>query len=164
MTALCSKDFLTEEAIHELSKIKEIEQKIDRDGFIYETGDKKKDKTSNFQKFKTINFFGREFYNGHHTLDFWINKQKFSKSTKPQKKGKIKKTLIVQKVIRLGIRKVLNSFESNIFLIEKPTHGKGHPGFLAHVAKVSDRFHIKILTPKQILLVITISTCTSKSR
>ena len=91
MTALCSKNFLTEEAIHELSKIKEIEQKIDRDGFIYETGDKKKDKTSNFQKFKTINFFGREFYNGHHTLDFWINKQKFSKSTKPQKKGKIKK-------------------------------------------------------------------------
>ena len=37
-----SKDFLTEEAIYESNKIKEIEQKTNRDDLIYKTIAKKK--------------------------------------------------------------------------------------------------------------------------
>ena len=37
-----SKDFLSEKAVYELKKIKEIEQKISRDDLIYKTGNKKK--------------------------------------------------------------------------------------------------------------------------
>ena len=36
-----------------------MQQKISRDDLIYETDNKKKDKTYNFQKFKTIRSFGR---------------------------------------------------------------------------------------------------------
>ena len=39
------------EVIHELNKIKEIEQEINRDHLIYKTGGKKKSKTYEFQKF-----------------------------------------------------------------------------------------------------------------
>ena len=38
-----SKEFLSEEALHELSEIKEIEQKVNRDYLIYKAGKKKKD-------------------------------------------------------------------------------------------------------------------------
>ena len=41
-------DFLFEEAIYKLSKIKGIEQKINRNDLIYKTGNKKKDKTYDF--------------------------------------------------------------------------------------------------------------------
>ena len=40
-----SKDFLSEEAIYELNKIKGIEQKINRDDLIYKIGNNKKDQT-----------------------------------------------------------------------------------------------------------------------
>ena len=56
---LFSKDFPNEETTHELSKIVETENKIDRNDLIYETGNKKKDKTYDFQKFKTIRSFER---------------------------------------------------------------------------------------------------------
>ena len=52
-----SKDFLSEKAVYELNKIKEIEQKISRDDLIYKTGNKKKVKKYDFEKFKIISFF-----------------------------------------------------------------------------------------------------------
>ena len=57
---MLSKDFLSEKAIYELKKIKEIKQELDEDDSIYKTSDKKKDKTYDFQKFTTIRFFGGE--------------------------------------------------------------------------------------------------------
>ena len=54
-----SKDLLSEEAIYKSNKIIEMQQKISRDDLIYETDNKKKDKTYNFQKLKTIRSFGR---------------------------------------------------------------------------------------------------------
>ena len=38
----------------------EIEQKLNRGDLIYKTGNKRRDKTYDFQKFKTIQSFGRE--------------------------------------------------------------------------------------------------------
>ena len=43
---------------------------------------------------------------------------------------------------------VLNAFQSRIFPL-KATQGTGNPGMSARVAKDSDRFSLKILTPKQ---------------
>ena len=54
-----SKDFLNQETTYELNKIVEMENKLNRDDFIYKTGNKKKDKIYDFQKFKTIRFFRR---------------------------------------------------------------------------------------------------------
>ena len=45
-----------------ITQIIEIEQKINRNNLTYKTGDKK-DKTYDFQKFKTITSFRREIYN-----------------------------------------------------------------------------------------------------
>ena len=44
-------------------KIANIGQKINRDNLIYKTGNKKKDKIYDFQRFKTIRSFGRKIYN-----------------------------------------------------------------------------------------------------
>ena len=52
IASLFSKDFLNEEAIYELNKIVEMKNKLNRDNFISKTGDKKKDKTYDFQEFK----------------------------------------------------------------------------------------------------------------
>ena len=56
------KDFLNEEATYELNKIVQMENKLNRDNLIYKTGNMKKDKTYDFQKFKTIICFGKEIY------------------------------------------------------------------------------------------------------
>ena len=48
IASLFSKKFLNEEARHELIKIVEIENKLNRDDLIYKTVNKKKDKTSDF--------------------------------------------------------------------------------------------------------------------
>ena len=40
-------------------KIKTIKWEINKDNIIYKTGNKKKNKTYEFQKFKTIRSFGR---------------------------------------------------------------------------------------------------------
>ena len=133
-----SKDFLTEEAIYWLNKIKEIEVKINRYDLIYKTGDKERDKTYDFQKFKTIKSFGREIYNDELTLEYAFEEQiksqneidKFKESTKPQiKEKKEKKVLTFESALRLliGRQKVLNGFESKIFPVRKQTQGKGHP-------------------------------------
>ena len=54
-----SKTFLAEEAIYELKKkTKEIGQTINRDDLTYKTGNKKKDKTYDFDRIKTMRYFG----------------------------------------------------------------------------------------------------------
>ena len=53
IASLFLKDVLSEEAIYKLKKIVEMENKLNRDNLIYKTGTKKKDKTRDFQKFKT---------------------------------------------------------------------------------------------------------------
>ena len=54
------KTFLGEEAMYELKKTKEIGQTINRDDLTYKTGNKKKDKTYDFDRIKTMRCFGRE--------------------------------------------------------------------------------------------------------
>ena len=46
---------------------------MDRDDLIYKTGNKKKDKTYDFQKFKTIRSFGREIDNNDLLRDDHLN-------------------------------------------------------------------------------------------
>ena len=58
IASLFSKDFLNEEATYELNEIVEMENRLNRDNLIYETGNKKNSKTYDFQKFKTIRSFG----------------------------------------------------------------------------------------------------------
>ena len=72
---LFSKDFLYGEAICELSKIVEMENKFDRNNLIYKTGNNKKDKTFDFQNFKTIRSSRREIYNNYLSLDDAIEQQ-----------------------------------------------------------------------------------------
>ena len=54
------KDFLNEEDKYELNEIVEMENKLNRNYLIYKTGNKKKEKTYDFQKFTTIRSFGKE--------------------------------------------------------------------------------------------------------
>ena len=52
---LCfQKKILNEEATYKLNKIVKMENELDRNDLIYKTGNKKKDKTYDFQKFETI--------------------------------------------------------------------------------------------------------------
>ena len=73
ITSLFSKDFLTEEAIHELNKIKEIVEILNGNNLIYKMGDK----TYDFQKFKTIRLFRREIYNDELPLAGAIKEKNF---------------------------------------------------------------------------------------
>ena len=49
---MSSKDFLNEEATYEMNKIAEMENKLKRDDLIDNTGNRKKDKRYDFQKFE----------------------------------------------------------------------------------------------------------------
>ena len=46
-----------------------MKNKLDRNYLIYKTGDKKRDKTFDFQKFETTRSFGKEIYNNDSALD-----------------------------------------------------------------------------------------------
>ena len=46
-----------------------MKKKLIRNDLIYKTGNKKKSKTFDFQKFKTIRSFARELYNNDLSLD-----------------------------------------------------------------------------------------------
>ena len=86
-----SKDSLYEEATCELIKIIEIENKLNRGYLIYKTGNKKKDKTYDFQNFKAISLLG-EISNNNLSLDDALEQQIrlkddndiFKESTKPK--------------------------------------------------------------------------------
>ena len=61
IASLFPKDVLNEKATYELNKMVKMENKLNRDDFIYnKTGNKKQDKTYHFQKFKTKRYFRRE--------------------------------------------------------------------------------------------------------
>ena len=49
--------------------------KLNRNDLIYQTGNKKKDRTYDFQKFKTIRFFGRGIYKNNFSLDDALEQQ-----------------------------------------------------------------------------------------
>ena len=94
IASLFSNDFLNEEDTHELNKIVEMENKLNRKDLIYKTGNKKKDKTYHFHmKFKAIRYFGREIYNNDLSLDDALEQQIrlkdsidiFKESIKPKK-------------------------------------------------------------------------------
>ena len=72
---LFSKYFLNEEATHELNGTVEMENKLNRNDLIYEASNKKKDKTYDFQNFKTIRFFGGEIDNNGLSLDNALEEQ-----------------------------------------------------------------------------------------
>ena len=63
ITFLFSEDLLNEEVTYKLNNVVEIENTLNKDDLSYKTGNKKKDKTYDFQKFKTITSLGREIYN-----------------------------------------------------------------------------------------------------
>ena len=92
-----SKDFLNGEATYELNEFAETENKLDRNGLIYETGTTKK--KDGFQKFKKIKSFGREIYNNELSLDNNLEQQIklkddidiFEDSTKQKKSVKKRK-------------------------------------------------------------------------
>ena len=64
-----SEDSLNEKGPYELNKIVEMQYKLNRDNLIYKTGNKKKNKTYDFQMFKTLWSFGRGIYNNYLSLD-----------------------------------------------------------------------------------------------
>ena len=76
----------------------ELEKNVNRDYLIYKASEKKKDKTRDFQKIKTIRFFGREIYNANVSLDDAFEQQIslkddsniFKESIKPEIKQKKK--------------------------------------------------------------------------
>ena len=103
-----TEDFLNEEATYELNKITEIENNTD--DLIYKTGNKRKDKTYDFQKFTTIRSSGKEIYSNSLSLDGALEQEIklkddidiFKESTKPQiKEKKAKKALTLKNVIIL---------------------------------------------------------------
>ena len=99
ITSLFSKDFFSQEAAYELNKIKEIQQKINRDNSIYKTDHKKRDKTS-FSKVSNNKNFRRKVYGSIFKLDNAPEKQiklqnaigKFKESTKLKVIEKKRKT------------------------------------------------------------------------
>ena len=114
-----------------------MESKLDRNNSIYKTSHKKKDKTSDFQKFKTIRSFGREIFNNDLSLDDALeqpiilkdNTDIFKDSTKPKETVKKEKKALTLKnaiIVLNGRQKVLNFFKSRMF--PKIKRGKGLAG------------------------------------
>ena len=58
-----------------------MENKIDRNDLTYKIGNKKKDISYNFQKFKTIRTFTREIYSNDLSLDNALEQKKQQKNT-----------------------------------------------------------------------------------
>ena len=64
-----SKDFLNEEVTYQLKNIAEMENEHTRDYWIYKTGNSSKNKTFDYQKFRTVRSFKKEIYNNDLSLD-----------------------------------------------------------------------------------------------
>ena len=58
---MLSKDSLNEEGTYELNKIVEMENKLNGDNLVYETSNKKKDKTYDFQMFKQCDLLEEKY-------------------------------------------------------------------------------------------------------
>ena len=104
-----------------------------RNYLIYKTGNNKRDKTYDFQKFKTIRSFGKEIYNNDLSLGDALGEQIrlkddtdfFKESTKPKEsvKKENKAPTLKKVIIPLnGKQKVLNDFENKILSKMKGTY------------------------------------------
>ena len=137
-----------DEAKKELDKMKEIEKNVDREKLISKTNEY----TYSFENFQTIKTFGRDIYEGKITIEEADEYQanlldeimSFKKNTKPRSREKKQEKLIVLKNLYKfweGREKVLNAFESKIFLTKSKGTGILNP----------DHSKLKILTHKQLL-------------
>ena len=161
-----------------------MENKLNTADLIYKTGNKKKDKTYVFQKFKAIRSSGRKVYNNYLSLDDALEQQGrlqdntdiFKEPTKLKESvKKWKKTLTLKSAIILlnGRQEALNAFESGIF--PKGKQGKGPISVLDFVAciescptvrslTVSSWYtNMNIYTPKQIFERLTIALAQVKA-
>ena len=137
-----------DEAKKELDKIKEIEKNVDREKLIYETNEY----TYSFKNFQTIKTFGRDIYEGKITIkeadeyqaDLLTEIMNFRKNTKPRSQEKKREKEIVLENLHnffQGREKILNAFESKIFLTKSKGAGILNP----------NHSKLKTLTPKQML-------------
>ena len=98
IVSLFSNNFLNKEAIYELNKVIEMENKLNKDDLIHKTGNKKKKKHMVFKSLKH-SFFARELYNNDLSLDEALEQQLklkdyieiFKESKKPKESVKKEK-------------------------------------------------------------------------
>ena len=141
---------ITNEVNNELSVIKEMEYTIIGKHLKYKTNRR----IFNFKKGKTIRSLGEDIVRGKITIskidekqsNFLINNLEFNYKARPKLEPYKRKREMLMKV-EMPFTKVV---KHRIFLT-KPTQGKGRPSNLAHVAKFSDHFCLKIPTFKQML-------------
>ena len=115
----------SDEAKKELDKIKEIETNVDTEKLVYETDEY----TYSFKNVQTIKTFARDIYEGEITIkeadeyqtDLLTEILDLRKYTKPRsEEKKQEKEIVLQNLYKLfeGKGKILNAFESKIFLVK----------------------------------------------
>ena len=115
----------SDEAKKELDKIKEIETNVDTEKLVYETDEY----TYSFKNVQTIKTFARDIYEGEITIkeadeyqtDLLTEILDLRKYTKPRsEEKKQEKEIVLQNLYKLfeGKEKILNAFESKIFLVK----------------------------------------------
>ena len=115
----------SDEAKKELDKIKEIETNVDTEKLVYETDEY----TYSFKNVQTIKTFARDIYKGEITIkeadeyqtDLLTEILDLRKYTKPRsEEKKQEKEIVLQNLYKLfeGKEKILNAFESKIFLVK----------------------------------------------
>ena len=125
--------FNNDEAKKEINKTVEIEKTIDREKWVYEATEY----TYDFRNFKTIRTFGRDIYDGKIALEEADEDQSnlideienFNKKTRPQKDEEKQEEKNVLKNLYnfYDVReKVLNGFNSKIFVIKSKGSGISH--------------------------------------
>ena len=125
--------FANDEAKEELNKIKEIEKNVDREKLIYDSVKYRYD----FRNFRTIRTFGRDIYEDKITLEEADEDQSnlideienFNKKTRPQKdEEKHEEKNVFKNLYNFyDVReKVLNGFNSKIFIIKSKGSGISH--------------------------------------
>ena len=138
----------SDEAKKEPDKIKEIEKNADREKLVYETDEY----TYSFKNFQTIKTFGPDIYEGEITIkeadeyqtDLLTEILDFRTNTKPRREEKKQeKETVLQNLYNFfeGREKILNAFESKIFMVKSKGAGILNP----------NHSKLKVLTPKQML-------------
>ena len=151
---LTIEDVISEDALNnneakkEFDQIKEIEKSVDREKLTYKTNEY----TFSFENLQTKNTFGGDIYEGKITIkaanenqkDLLVEIMSFRKNTKPMSQVKKReKEIDLKNVYNFfeGREKVVNTFESKIFLTKSKSAG------------ILNRNHskLKILKHKQML-------------
>ena len=138
----------SDDAKKELDKIKETEKNVDREKLVYETDEY----TYSFKNFQTIKIFSRDIYEGEimikeadeYQADLLTEILDFTKYTKPRsEEKKQEKDIVLQNLYQFfeSREKILNAFESKIFLVKSKGAGILNP----------NHSKLKVLTPKQML-------------